>query len=135
MADYLLDTNHLSPLITLTHPLRQRVLPHMQTNHTFALTIPILTELLFGIALTPRAKENLGEWLRLKPGLMIFDLDQSDAEQAAELQTLLRRRGRQLATVDALIAAVALRYDLTLLTTDKDFSAIPQLQQENWLIL
>jgi tRNA(fMet)-specific endonuclease VapC len=133
MADYLLDTNHLSPLITLTHPLRQRVLPHMRAGHTFALTIPILTELLFGIALTPRAKENLNEWLRLKPGLLIFDLDQFDGEQAAELQTLLRRRGRQLATVDALIAAVALRYDLTLLTTDGDFAAIPQLKQENWL--
>lgn len=35
----------------------------------------------------------------------------------------------------SLIAAVALRYDLTLLTTDKDFSAIPQLKQENWLNL
>ena len=40
----------------------------------------------------------------------------------------------QLETVDALITAVALRYDLTLLTTDRDFNAVPQLKQENWLL-
>jgi len=32
-----------------------------------------------------------------------------------------------------LIAAVALRYDLVLLTTDRDFLAVPHLMQENWL--
>ncbi|HRV95162.1 MAG TPA: hypothetical protein P5526_23590 [Anaerolineae bacterium] len=26
MADYLMDTNHLSPLVTLRHPLRHRFL-------------------------------------------------------------------------------------------------------------
>jgi predicted nucleic acid-binding protein len=60
--------------------------------------------------------------------------NESDAERAAELQISLRRRGWQLETVDALVAAVALRYDLTLLTRDKDFVAITPLKQENWLI-
>jgi len=59
--------------------------------------------------------------------------DETDAEFAAELQVSLRRRGWQLATVDALVAAVALRYDLTLLTADQDFQAIPRLQHESWL--
>lgn len=45
----------------------------------------------------------------------------------------LRRSGRQLATVDALIGAVALRYNLTLLSTDGDFTAIADLRLENWL--
>jgi len=44
-----------------------------------------------------------------------------------------QRQGRQLATVDALIAAVALRYDLVLLTTDRDFRAIPMFPCEDWL--
>jgi predicted nucleic acid-binding protein/antitoxin component of MazEF toxin-antitoxin module len=60
-------------------------------------------------------------------------LDRADAAQAARLQVDLRRRGWQLGTVDALIATVALRYDLTLLTTDQDFSAIDGLKQENWM--
>ena len=134
MTDYLLDTNHLSPLMTFTHPLRQRFLQQQQAGASFALPVPILTELLFGLGILPRAKQNLAEWDRLKPGLTIYDLDQADGERAAELQLSLRRQGRQLATVDALLAAVVLRYDLILLTTDQDFSHIPHLKQENWLI-
>lgn len=82
----------------------------------------------------PRAAQNLAEWERLKPLLPCYIPDETDAEFAAELQLSLRRRGWQLATVDALIAAVALRYDLTLLTADQDFQAIPRLQHENWLV-
>ena len=32
-----------------------------------------------------------------------------------------------------MLAAIALRYGLTLLTTDSDFAAVPGLPQENWL--
>ena len=59
--------------------------------------------------------------------------DEADGAAAATLQLALRRQGRQLATVDATIAAVALRYALVLLTTDRDFLAIPTLPVENWL--
>jgi tRNA(fMet)-specific endonuclease VapC len=133
MAEYLLDTNHLSPLVTLNHPLRHRFFEAMKSGHTFALTVPALTETLLGISTVPRATQNLTEWRRLMPGLTMYDLDRADAERAAQLQIQLRHRGWQLATVDALIAAVALRYNLTLLTRDQDFSAIAALQQENWL--
>lgn len=133
MADYLLDTNHLSPLVTLDHPLRQQFFESKSRGNTFALTVPALTETVFGISLVPRALKNRAEWQRLMSGLTMIDLDRADAERAAELQIDLRRVGWQLGTVDALIAAVALRYDLTLLTRDKDFSAIPTLAQESWL--
>ena len=133
MADYLMDTNHLSPLVTLSHPLRRRFFETQQSGHRFALAVPALTETLLGLSLTPRAAHNLAEWRRLLPGLTIYDLDRADAEQAAKLQFQLRRQGWQLATVDALIAAIALRYNLTLLTRDKDFTAISSLKQENWL--
>lgn len=63
MTVYLLDTNHASPLVTLHHPLRRRVIQ----------------------------------------------------------------------ALDAGIAVTALRYDLTLLTTDGDFQAVPGLRHENWL--
>jgi predicted nucleic acid-binding protein len=89
--------------------------------------------MLFGIGLLPRANQNLAEWRRLRPDFNCYIPDENDAEQAAELQISLRHRGLQLETVDALIAAVALRYDLTLLTRDRDFNSIPQLKKENWL--
>jgi len=92
-----------------------------------------VAETLFGLGLLPRAKQNLAEWARLRATIPCYVPDEIDAEAAAHLQISLRRRGIRLETVDALIAAVSLRYDLTLLTTDKDFRSVPGLEQENWL--
>jgi len=133
MADYLLDTNHASPVVTLSHPLRERVLQRLDAGDSFAVCVPVITETLFGIRMLPRALQNVAEWERLKPLLPCYTPDETDAESAAELQIALRNSGWQLETVDALIAAVALRYDLTLLTTDQDFRGVPRLQRENWV--
>ena len=133
MVAYLLDTNHASPLVTRGHPLRQRVRQRAAAGDTFAICVPVLTETLFGISLLPRALQNRTEWARLQPLLPCYIPDEVDGAAAATLQLALRRQGRQLATVDATIAAVALRYDLVLLTTDGDFLAVPGLPVENWL--
>ena len=133
MTDYLLDTNHASPLVTLDHPLREYVLGRFDQADTFAICTPIVTELLFGLRGLPRATRNLVEWRRLRLKFRFYATDETDAEVAAELQVSLRNKGQQLKTVDALIAAIALRYDLILLTTDKDFGAVPNLRCENWL--
>ncbi|MFN8491665.1 MAG: type II toxin-antitoxin system VapC family toxin [Caldilineaceae bacterium] len=133
MAKYLIDTNHASPLVTTTNPLQHTILDRINQGHSFAICVPILAELLFGIGTTPRAAKNLLEWQRLSPLFPCFFLDEADAEVAANLQISLRRQGWQLETVDALIAAVALRNEFILLTTDKDFRAVPNLQTENWL--
>jgi tRNA(fMet)-specific endonuclease VapC len=66
-----------------------------------------------------------------------FDIVQIDtelAEEAADLRLRLQKRGWQLKLFDALIAVIALRGNYILLTTDKDFLAIPNLKQENWRV-
>ncbi len=133
MAIYLLDANHASPLVTLTHPMRDKFFTALQAGHSFAICVPVLSEVWYGISLLPRAKQNREEWARLRVWLPCYSLDDADGDLAAELQITLRRIGRQLETVDALIAAVGIRYDLTLLTTDGDFLPITQLKKENWL--
>ena len=47
--------------------------------------------------------------------------DLNDQMKAAALRNHCRRKGVQIGTIDALIARLAIRYDLALLTTDKDF--------------
>lgn len=133
MTNYLLDTNHLSPLVTLRHPLHQRVLQEAQFGHSFAIVVPALTEFVFGIGIVPRAEANLANWQLLANRFVFYDIDLNDAEQAAYLRIQLRRKGWQLTAIDAMIAVVAIRYDLTLLTTDKDFRAVPELKTESWL--
>lgn len=134
MAIYLLDTNHLSPLVTVDHNLRHRLIAAAQSGHTFAIAAPVLAEFLYGIQTLPRAKANLQEWQRYHDRFDFYDIQRLDAESAASIQVILRKQGWQLKTVDALIAAVALRYGFTLLTTDRDFTAIPGLALENWLV-
>lgn len=133
MVNYLLDTNHLSPLITIGHPLRKKVFQNIRAGHTFAICVPVLTEMLYGIGTLRRAKQNQAEWARIKPNFHCYISDENDAEQAAKLRLLLRGRGWQLAAMDALIATICLRHNLVLLTTDKDFRAVPLLKKENWL--
>ena len=132
MAEYLLDTNHVSPLVTLSHPLRSRVLEEIEGGHQFGLCVPVIIETIFGIGIIPRAKSNLEEWERLRYSFAFYGLTEEDAEKAAYLQLLLRKQGWQLQTLDALIAVTALKYDLILLTTDKDFNRVEGLKLENW---
>lgn len=133
MADYLLDTNHAASLVTLNHSVRYQVLSRQQAGDTFAVTVPVVAETLFGIGVLPRAAQNLAEWARIRPQFACYVPDEADAEAAAALQRMLRSRGWQLGTIDAFIAVVALRYKLVLLTSDKDFSTVPGLSLENWM--
>lgn len=94
MSNYLLDTNHMSPLVTLEHPIRARVLQQLNQGDTFAVSVPSITELLFGIGTLPRAAQNRSEWDRLRPNFDVYAPDEMDAQEAADLQISLRRRGR-----------------------------------------
>lgn len=133
MTSFLLDANHASPLVTIDHPLRRRIEAAKVGGDSFALVAPVVTEVVFGFLMLPRARSNQQEWERLRLGFRIYPVDADVAWDAALLQTSLRRKGRQLTTIDALTAVVALREGLTLLTTDGDFSAVPDLRTENWL--
>jgi len=132
MTEYLLDTNHISPIVTIEHPLRKKILICLQSKAVFSIPVPALSEFLYGISILPRAGQNLKEWERIRNGFKYYDMNRTDAEQSAELRIALRQSGWQLGIIDSLIAVIALRNDLILLTTDKDFSILSGLRQENW---
>jgi len=54
-------------------------------------------------------------------------------DTASEIYANLKRRGELLPDADILIAAVALNYNLTLVTDDNHFNRIEGLKIENWL--
>lgn len=133
MTAYLVDTNHMSAVVTKNHPFRNRLLRQIQRRDSFSIAAPVLTEMLYGIQTLPRAKQSMREWNNLSIIFGFYEITWPLAEHAANLQVDLRRRGWQVSTIDALIATVALNHDLILLTTDKDFSRIPGLRIENWV--
>lgn len=83
----------------------------------------VLQELLQGFS-RPKAHEQIIQRFNSLP-LIVPDRD--DHIDAAELRIKCRRRGVQAATIDALLAQLCIRHELTMLTTDLDFHAIGQV--------
>jgi len=83
----------------------------------------VLQELLQGFSL-PKAHKQIVEYFAALP-LLVPDRD--DHVNAAQLRNACRRKGVQIGTIDALLAQLCIRYELTMLTTDKDFLNISPL--------
>ena len=77
----------------------------------------VLQELLQGFA-GPRARRQIIERFSALPLLVP---DRQDHVEAAEVRNRCRRAGVQIGTIDALLAQICIRHELTLLTTDRDF--------------
>ena len=92
----------------------------LQGTESVVITGLVLRELLQGFA-GPRARRDLLDRFAALP---LISPDRQDHVDAADLRNRCRRAGVQIGTIDALIAQLCLRHDLTLLTTDHDFAAV-----------
>jgi predicted nucleic acid-binding protein len=80
----------------------------------------ILQELLQGFR-GPKARTAIVDRFETLP---LIAPSRRDHINAADLRTSCRRRGIQVGTIDALIAQLCIRHELTLLSTDRDFTQI-----------
>ena len=80
----------------------------------------ILQELLQGFS-GPRDRSRIIDHFGALP---LISPDRQDHIDAAELRNRCRRAGAQVGTIDAVIAQLCIRHDLTLLTTDNDFARV-----------
>ena len=78
----------------------------------------VLQELLQGFS-GAKAQTQIVERFAVLP---LLQPDRDDHIGAAVLRNTCRQAGVQIGTIDALLAHLAIRHDLTLLTTDKDFT-------------
>jgi tRNA(fMet)-specific endonuclease VapC len=130
---YLLDTNHLSAYLDHHAALRPRIEAGLRNGDRFGICLSLLCEYRAGIRVSRRYKQNLA---RLQAALALFRLWPTDEETAVEFADIfreLRLAGAMLSQFDLLIAAVARRHNLVLLTADSDFRPVDRLQTENWL--
>ena len=89
----------------------------------------ILQELLQGF-IPDRARNQIIERFAQVP---LVQPDRDDHVAAAALRNTCRKAGVQVGTVDAVIAQLAIRHELALLTTDKDFvHAAPHVGIRLW---
>ena len=92
----------------------------IETGETILTTGLVLQELLQGFS-GPKAREQILDRFSAVP-LLVPDRD--DHIRAAELRNRCRRAGIQIATIDALLAQLCVRHDLTMLASDNDFKHI-----------
>ena len=89
----------------------------------------VLQELLQGFS-GPKSREQIIERFT---ALALLVPDREDHIAAADLRNTCRRAGIQMGTIDALLAQLCIRHDLTLLSTDNDFKlAAPHCPLRVW---
>jgi len=94
----------------------------IEDSEPFALTGIAVAEVLQGLTRDAAPIERfLEQWELLEP--RGFDT----YRRAAEIYRLARRKGVTLATIDTLIAAIALEHGASVFTLDRDFSRIARL--------
>ena len=130
MSRYVLDTNVISDLtkgdsIILTHLRSHRA-------DTIYLCQPVYFESLRGL-LWKNAHVKIKSLEALRELFTWVELMDEDWTQAAQWWADTQSQGKQLADVDLLVAAVALRLNAILVSADDDFDALP-VPRENWRV-
>ena len=94
------------------------------------LGISIVTygELYEGVLTSTRRESRVRQLEELVTTVDVLSIDFETARQFAEIRSLLRRGGQPIPDMDALIAATAIRYDLTLITYDHHFDRVTGLK-------
>jgi predicted nucleic acid-binding protein len=95
----------------------------LTAGETLFTTGLVLQELLQGFS-GARARDAIIERFAALPLVMP---DRRDHVEAAELRNACRRAGIQVQTIDALLAQLCIRHDLTMLTTDEDFRQLARV--------
>jgi tRNA(fMet)-specific endonuclease VapC len=130
---YLLDTNIVSDLVK--HPtgkVAQRIAEVGELS--ICTSIVVASELRFGAekSSSPRLKEQVARILEL---MVVLPLDCPVEFYYAEIRAYLEREGIPIGANDLLIAAHGLALNLTVVTANvREFSRVPNLAVENWLI-
>ena len=104
--------------IAATQPEVRHLQQALLGGQTVVTTGLVLQELLQGFS-GPKAR---GQIIDCFSSLPLVHPDRQDHVDAAALRTNCRQGGVQIGTIDALLAQLCIRHQLTLLTTDQDFA-------------
>jgi len=99
------------------HPIVDFLADALRHEGSIFTTGLILQEILQGFS-GPKARKQILD--RFAP-LPLIVPQRDDHAAAADLRNDCRRRGVQVGTIDALLARLCIRYELVMLSTDKDF--------------
>ncbi len=132
MPAYLLDTNHVGKAVDRASVVGQRIFKARLAGMRLGTCLPVLCEIEAGM----RQVRHKGKYRRdlnhLLRQLRLWPLDLKTARIYGDLYRELRRLGRVLSQVDIMVAALARQRKLIILTTDRDFEALPDIRTADW---
>ena len=124
----LLDTNIVIALFAQD----SAVVEHLDEVEEVFIPSIVLGELYFGARKSRRVKENLAHIDEFAVSNVVLGCDTETARYYGEIKNALREKGRPIPENDVWIAAIALQYDLTLISRDAHFGEIDHLKVESW---
>lgn len=133
MRRYLLDTNHLSDALQPVSAMRDPLRSFHRRGDAVATCWPVLCEVEAGIVQLRSPTKYRSTLAHLMREVRVWPFDWDIVREYGRVTTDARSRGRALSFVDRVLAAMAIHYDATLVTADRDFSAFPNIPTENWL--
>lgn len=133
MPLYLLDTNHAGETLRKVSPLRDRIQIQIRSGDKFGFCWPVLCELEAGIVNTRVPEDNRRAMNQLLKRVRIWPFDWPIVRSFGRLSARARAEGRALSFVDLVLSAMATELNAVILSSDKDFSAFPELDVESWL--
>jgi tRNA(fMet)-specific endonuclease VapC len=134
-VSYLLDTNACIALINGTpETVRSRLQKALGRDTEVFVSSVVIFELWYGVSKSTRAEFNARRLETFLAGPMIvLPFDDEDAETAGSVRATLEGSGKPIGAYDVLIAAQALRHQLTLVTANlSEFSRVKGLTWQDW---
>lgn len=129
---YLLDTNACIQFLNKRNSAVPRRLA-LASREEIGICQIVKAELYYGAYKSSRRSENLALLAKFFGQFDSLPFDDAAAEAYGRIRAELTRRGTPIGPNDLMIAAIALAYNLTLITHNTaEFSRVPDLRLEDW---
>lgn len=129
---YLLDTNICIVIIRKKSPLVLQKLTQQTITDMFLSTLTV-AELQYGVHKSADLVKNQQALDQFLIPFSLVDFDFQAAQEYGKIRAYLEGQGTPIGSIDLLLAAQAIAYNLIMVTNNvKEFSRVPGLQIEDW---
>jgi tRNA(fMet)-specific endonuclease VapC len=127
MIEFLVDTDWAADYLKGKEDAVQLLSPLIRQGR-LGMSIISYAEFWEGLLGSPRQELYRPALADLVAGVPVLGLDRDTAEVFGEVRADLRRQGKLIPDLDLLIAATALRHDLTVISRDEHLRRVPGLR-------
>jgi tRNA(fMet)-specific endonuclease VapC len=126
----ILDTSILIDVAEGDELVKQRIIELEERNDPIMITTSTLFELWNGIAQSTKQKKELEKIKDVIQRQIVLNLDEESAKNAGLIHGRLVKSGKRISSMDSLIAGIAQKNNKKVLTRDKHFARIKEIQVE-----